>query len=95
MGKWICVDWETGRTLWTNNWYNKGSVIAADGMLYIYEERSGNVGLVKPSPQKLDVVSEFRITKGSGPYWAHPVINNGRLFIRHGAYLAVYSIKSK
>ncbi|MBN2862014.1 MAG: PQQ-binding-like beta-propeller repeat protein [Bacteroidales bacterium] len=95
LGKWICVDWETGKTLWVNSWNNKGSIIAADGMLYIYEERSGNVGLVKPSAQKLDVVSEFRITKGSGPYWAHPAINKGRLFIRHGAYLAVYSLKSK
>lgn len=95
MGKWICVDWNTGKTLWINEWHNKGSVISADGMLYIYEERTGNVGLVKPSREKLDVVSQFRITKGTGPYWAHPVINKGRLFLRHGEYLAVYSLKSR
>ena len=28
----------------------------------------------------------------SGPYWAHPVINKGRLFVRHGDYLGVFSI---
>jgi len=94
-GKWICVDWNTGKTLWINEWYNKGSVISADGMLYLFEEKTGNVGLVKPSPEKLDVISKFQITKGTGPYWAHPVINKGRLFIRHGEYLAVYSLKSK
>lgn len=94
-GRWICVDWNTGKTLWINDWYNKGSVISADGMLYIYEEKTGNVGLVKPSPEKLDVVSKFQITKGTGPYWAHPVINKGRLFIRRGEYLAVFSIKTK
>ncbi|MBN2667197.1 MAG: PQQ-binding-like beta-propeller repeat protein [Bacteroidales bacterium] len=95
MGKWICVDWNTGKTLWINDWNNKGSVISADGMLYIYEERMGNVGLVKPGKEKLDVVSQFRITKGTGPYWAHPVINKGRLFIRHGEYLGVFNLKSR
>jgi outer membrane protein assembly factor BamB len=92
-GKWVCVDWNTGKTKWITNWYNKGSVIAADGMLYIYEEKTGHVGLVKPSSDKMNVISEFKITKGSGPFWAHPVIDKGRLFVRHGDYLAVYSIK--
>jgi outer membrane protein assembly factor BamB len=92
-GKWVCVDWKTGRTMWKSDWYNKGSLIAADGMLYFYEEKNGHVGLVRPGPDKLNVVSEFKVTKGNGPYWAYPVIDKGRLFIRHGGYLAVYSIK--
>jgi outer membrane protein assembly factor BamB len=90
---WICVDWTTGKTLWTSKWYNQGSVISADGMLYLYEEKSGHVALVKPDPSKLDVVSEFQIKKGAGPFWAHPVINKGRLYIRHGEMLMVYLIK--
>jgi len=94
-GRWICVGWNTGETLWITDWYNKGSVIASDGMLYIYEEKSGHVGLVRPGSKKLDVVSEFDIKKGSGPYWAHPVIDKGKLFIRHGGYLAVYSLKAE
>jgi outer membrane protein assembly factor BamB len=92
-GRWICVDWTTGKTMWITKWFNKGSIISADGMLYIYEEKSGHVGLVKPGSEKLDVVSEFNVTKGTGPYWVHPVIDKGRLFLRHGDYLAVYSIK--
>jgi outer membrane protein assembly factor BamB len=90
---WVCVDWTTGKTLWTSKWYSKGPVISADGMLYLYDEKSGHVGLAKPDPTKLDIVSEFQITKGEGPFWAHPVINNGRLYIRHGEYLMVYQIK--
>lgn len=92
-GKWVCVDWKTGKTVWITSWYTKGSLIAADGMLYLYEEKSGHAGLVRPGQGKLDVVSEFRVTKGTGPYWAYPVIDKGRLFLRHGGYLAVYSIK--
>ncbi len=92
-GKWVCVDWNTGKTQWITPWYNKGSLITADGMLYLYEEKNGHVGLVKPGAEKLEIISEFKISKGSGPFWAYPVIKNGRLYLRHGSYLAVYSIK--
>jgi hypothetical protein len=90
---WTCVDWTTGKTQWTTKWYSKGSVISADGMLYLFEERSGHVALVNPDPSKLDIVSEFPITKGEGPFWAHPVISKGKLYIRHGEVLMVYKIK--
>lgn len=92
-GKWICVDWKTGKTMWTTAWNNKGSIISADGMLIIYEERHGNVALVRPNPEKLDIVSEFRVTKGTGPYWSHPVISKGVLYLRHGDFLFAYNIK--
>lgn len=45
--------------------------------------------------EKLDIISSFRIEKGDGPYWSHPVIDKGRLFVRHGDYMAVYSLKAK
>jgi len=93
MGDWICVDWNTGKTLWTKNWYNKGAIISADGMLYMMEEKSGNIALARPNPEKLDIVSTFRVTKGTGPYWAHPVISNGKLYIRHGEAFMVYAIR--
>ena len=90
---WICVDWITGKTLWTSKWYSRGSIISADGMLYLFEEKSGHIALVKPDASKLDIVSEFQITKGDGPFWAHPVINRGKLYIRHGDVLMAYQIK--
>ena len=95
MGRWICVDWTTGKTMWITPWNNKGSIISAEGLLYLYEEKNGNVALVRPNSEKLDIISSFQVTKGEGPYWAHPVIDKGRLFLRHGDYLAVFSIKSK
>ena len=92
-GKWLCVDWKTGKTMWKTDWYNKGELIAADGMLYLIEEKTGHVGLLKPGTDKMNVVSEFKLTKGNGPFWAYPTIDKGRLFLRHGGYLAVYKIK--
>ena len=94
-GRWICVDWNTGKTMWITNWNNKGSIISAEGLLYIFEEKNGNIALVRPDSEKLDIISSFRITKGSGPYWAHPVIDKGRLFVRHGDWMAAYSLKAK
>jgi outer membrane protein assembly factor BamB len=90
---WTCVDWTTGKTLWTEKWYTQGQIISADGMLYLYEEKSGRFALAKPDPAKLNIVSEFQITKGEGPFWSHPVIKNGRLYVRHGDYLMVYRVK--
>lgn len=92
-GKWVCVNWDTGETNWENEWINKGSVITADDMLYLYEEKKGNVALVEPSTDSLKVLSNFIIGEGEGPHWAHPAIYNGMLFIRHGDVLMVYNIK--
>ncbi len=91
-GNWLCVDWESGETLWEEKWNNKGQVIYADGLLYIYEEKRGNVALVKPNREKLDIISTFRVDEGKGPHWAHPVIHKGVLYIRHGEVMIAYGI---
>lgn len=95
-GNWCCIDWKTGATHYEEKWgggAGKGSIIAADNKLYVYDERRGFVGLVNPTTDKFDVVSKFRVAKGSGPYWAHMAIDNGILYLRHGEYFAAYKIK--
>jgi outer membrane protein assembly factor BamB len=92
-GNWVCVDWNTGKTMYETKWFNKGPIISADGLLYCYEEKTGNLALVKPNPEKFDVISSFKIEKGEEPHWAHPAIYDGKLFVRHGEYLAVYNLK--
>jgi hypothetical protein len=94
-GNWCCIEWATGKKMYEEHWKCKGSVIAAEGLLYLFDEKSGNVGLVKPDPGKFEVISSFRVTEGSGPHWAHPVIHNGYLYLRHGKALMVYDIKEK
>lgn len=92
---WHCLDAKTGNLKYTSKDFGrKGNVIYADGMLYCYDE-NGMVGLVKPSPDKFNVISSFEIKAGSGPHWAHPVIANGRLYVRHGDTLMVYDISAK
>ena len=92
-GNWCCIDWKTGKTMYEKTWITKGSITAADGMLYCYEERRGLLALVKPTPDDFEIVSSFRITQGSGPHWTQPVIHKGVLYIRHGDALMAYNIK--
>jgi len=92
-GNWACIKWDTGETMYDTPWFNKGAMISADNKLYIVDEKGGNVGLVRPNPKKFDLVSTFKIKTGMGSYWSHPMINDGKLFIRHGTFLIVYNIK--
>jgi outer membrane protein assembly factor BamB len=95
-GNWCCIEWKTGKKMWEEHWNCKGSIISAEGMLYIYDEKKGNVGLLKANPEKFDLVSSFQVTQGaSGPFWAHPVIHNGVLYLRHNNALMAYDIKAK
>ncbi len=89
---WKCLDWKTGELKYSSRELGgKGNVIYADGMLYCYSER-GDLGLVKPDPEQFKVVSQFEITMGSNQHWAHPVIHEGRLYVRHGDALMAYDI---
>ena len=94
--KWAAVDIETGKVLYHQAWAGgkgRGALIMADDMFYMFDERRGMMGLARINPEKLDVVSEFRITDGSGAYFSHPTIFDGILYVRHGASLAAYNIK--
>jgi len=96
-GKWCSLDWNTGKIGYESEWPGigniKGSIITADNKLFCYEEKSGTVALVNPNPAKFDIISTFKINKGSGTYWSHMMINKGKLYIRHGDFLMVYNIK--
>ena len=89
---WHCLDWKTGEVRYTARKIgNKGAIISADGKMICYSER-GDVALVRPNPEEFEIVSSFQVRKGSGEHWAHPVVKDGRLYIRHGDALLVYDI---
>lgn len=92
-GDWACLEWETGKEMYLNQWNNKGSIIFADSMLYCYDEKEGEAALLKPNSAAFEVVSSFKVPYGEGMHWAHPAISDGKLYIRHGDALGVYDIK--
>lgn len=90
--QWQSMDWKTGSLDYSSKEIGNGAIIAADGKLYFYSQR-GEIALVKPGSSSFEILSEARVKEGSGQHWAHPVINNGRLFVRHGDTLICYKIK--
>jgi outer membrane protein assembly factor BamB len=90
---WYCLDFLTGKLMWQTN--GSGSLTYADGMIYLYDEK-GNMKLVKAAADKFEKKGEFRVPEGgSGPYWAHPVVCGGRLYLRHADKIFVYDLKQK
>jgi outer membrane protein assembly factor BamB len=92
----VCLEMATGKVMWQSKEVKQGAVIYADGMLYDYEgPKAGVVDLVKVSPSGMELAGKLPVTEGDGNHWAHPVIANGRLYIRHGDALIAYNIAAK
>jgi outer membrane protein assembly factor BamB len=70
----------------------KGNIIAADNLLYFYAD-NGNVFLIRGIGTKLEIASKFKIKQGTKEHFAHPVISNGVLYIRHGNALMAYAVR--
>ncbi len=89
---WVCLDFKTGKTIYRDVEGGKGSFMYAEGMFYYFTER-GQVNLVKASHESLQIISSFQIPKKSNGFrWAHPVVCDGRLYLRHDDNLFVYKL---
>jgi outer membrane protein assembly factor BamB len=102
-GKPVCVDFKTGEIKWgpENNpagGQRSAAVLYADGRLYFRYE-SGVMVLVEPDPKELKVVSSFKLPAAdqrSHPQsWPHPVVVNGKLYVRDQSVMYCYDVKAK
>ena len=92
--KLYCIDWKTGKELYSASGLAPANIIYSDGLLYLYSE-SGKIGLVESGADSFNVISSFRVPFGENQHWAHLVINKKKLFVRHGNALMVYDIAGK
>ncbi|HOO98236.1 MAG TPA: PQQ-binding-like beta-propeller repeat protein [Bacteroidales bacterium] len=90
----FCLDWNSGKVTYSLRDLAPCNIISNDGLLYIYAE-SGRVALVSPDAGKFNIISTFKVPLGEGPHWAHLVIHNKRLYVRHGSSLMVYDIAAR
>ena len=88
---WHCLDWETGEELYKSRMIKNGSIIYADGLLYCYSD-GGEVGIVDPKTNDFALISSFEVPLGEKFHWAHLVIYDQKLYLRHGTSLMVYDI---
>ena len=93
-GRWVCLELKTGQKMWQERGVKKGSICFADGMLYLFGEQHGLVGLATCSPEGLQMKGKFNV-QGSGTSWAHPVVIGGRLYLRYDSNLYCYDVRAK
>jgi outer membrane protein assembly factor BamB len=95
-GGWMCLDYkkmdkDTEDPVWKENKkLGKGSIIFADGNLYCYAEGNGALAMIEASPKgwnekgrlELPEKTDRKNRTGGGAIRTHPVIANGRLYLR-------------
>ena len=89
-----CLEFATGKMMWRDRSVGKGSVTYADGRLYIQGENN-IVGLAEATSTGYQERGRFQIPDKGKPSWAHPVISDGRLYVRNQDILQVYDIKPR
>lgn len=93
-----CADWETGKVQWKRNERNdaRGSaaITYADGKLYMQYD-SGYVVLVDASPGQYREISRYHIPESKSQCWSHPVVSDGKLYIRNQDTLLCLDITQK
>jgi len=92
-GMMAALDFQTGKVLWKDRKGPKGSLMLADGRIYLRSEK-GEVLLIEPSKEKLIEKGRFeQPERSSSPAWAHPVVANGKLYIRDQDKMFCYDVK--
>lgn len=88
-----CIELATGTTMWRSRGVGKGSIVAAEGHLYIVGENR-DVALVEASPKEFILKGKFQVSDESAPTWAYPVVAGGRLYVRNQGTLSAYDIRA-
>jgi alcohol dehydrogenase (cytochrome c) len=96
-GALVCLDFKTGKVMWDQRQNGqrraKGSLAFADGLLY-YRMEDGTIVLIEPNPKQYTERSRFQQPdRSKQPAWPHPVIANGRLYVRDQDVLLCYNVK--
>lgn len=90
-----CAELMTGDVKWKSRGagHDSASLVAADGHLYIHYA-DGTMTLAKASPTALEEVSHFEVPgSGERPSWSHPVILDGKLYVREGDVILCYDVR--
>ncbi len=98
--QWFCYDFLAGGddTVWRSDKLDKGSITYADGQFYCYGQGKGTLATVKATEKAWEETGRFTIPETSkvrpnqGHVWAHPVVADGRLYLRDYEKMFVYDI---
>jgi outer membrane protein assembly factor BamB len=88
-----CLDVLTGKLQWRDRSVGKGSIVYADGHIILRSEQ-GPVALVEATPEGYREKGRFdQPNRSNYNSWSHPVVAEGRLFLRDQDKLLVYDLR--
>jgi outer membrane protein assembly factor BamB len=88
------MNFNTGQVAWRDRSVGKGSVVYADERLYLFSE-GGTVGLAEANPAAYREHGRFQLTTGNLPTWSHPVVADGKLFLRDQDRIYAYDVRAR
>lgn len=88
----ICMEFLTGNEAWVDRSVGKGSLLAADGLLFLVGENQ-QVALADATPEGYREHGRFELPKSGKPSWAHPALADGVLYIRDQSSLTAYVVR--
>jgi outer membrane protein assembly factor BamB len=86
-----CIDPATGEQKWVQRGFGKGSLIAADGLLFVLSD-SGVLALAEAAPDGYR--EKGRIQALEGKTWTAPALAHGRLYLRDHDELVAYDVRT-
>jgi outer membrane protein assembly factor BamB len=87
-----CLDLATGKRAWKEGRFGRGQVILlADQALLLVISETGDAVLLAAEAQKQKELGRFHALNGKT--WNHPVIANGRLYLRNAEEMACYAVE--
>ena len=86
-----CVELATGEIKWRARSVGKGSVVVADGKLFMLGEKH-RAGLALATPEGYTELGRFEIEDRGLPSWANPAVSGGRLYLRNRGELVAYDV---
>jgi outer membrane protein assembly factor BamB len=82
-----CVEWKTGKVLWSEPNMGRSSLLCVDGILVCLSE-DGSLRLIRATEEKYDELAEWDLASSDGaplltyPAWAAPALSNGLLYVQ-------------
>ena len=100
---WVCQNMKTGEIVWSQRGQEvgvgKGSLFAVNDRLILFDMQTGLLAVVAASPEgwkefgKMEIPERTKVSTQDNQLWTHPIVANGKLFVRDHDLLFCYDLK--
>ncbi len=100
---WVCQNMKTGEVAWSQRGQDvgvgKGSILGINDRLLLFDMLNGTLAVVAASPDgwkefgKITIPERTKVTTQDNQLWTHPVVANGKLFVRDHDLLFCFDLK--